>query len=561
MRKLLFILVLLCAPAFGQSLAGLNGDCMLGGEQALTSGLPSTATQQIGTTNVNAGAGVQASFPSCIVTVYDTGTLNKSAIYSDNLASPTTLVNPFVANTDGSWLFFVAQGACYDITMSSGSVAMPYSRTLTDVCVGTGSGGGGGGGSGTINHVAKFVTATTVGDSEGISTGLVPTSWSLGLNLIQSPMEFDYVNSSSPGTTQYLLVSLDSSLQARQSQPTDTNNLLGVADAGAGTTGSVSVAVMGIIPCTFDNTTTINDYVILGTGSQCHDAGATEPVAVQNIGRVQSVNGGAGTNAIIRIGLPDVIAPQTSGGSGTVSPCAVVGAIAYYNAIGNVVVCDPLFLTDGAGNFNAVSGTFTGASGGYIAFGQGSVPTLSEANSAYFYPAAAITSSFGTMLPDAPGTAGQVLTITSAPDATHIITQWQPASSGGIRTCMMRIGSDNGAALINTDIAPQAAMCFISSALTAIEVNVKADGGTPSLVVSKISPAGVVTDLLSTALATAAAGAFACSNTGGTTGLNGTTTCSATLQNTSVPAGYYLQTTTATAGGTAKRLSVAVALQ
>jgi hypothetical protein len=126
---------------------------------------------------------------------------------------------------------------------------------------------------------------------------------------------------------------------------------------------------------------------------------------------------------------------------------------------------------------------------------------------------------------------------------------------------MLVYGADNGSVLINTDIAPQGQQCFIPRALTAIEINVRADGGTPSLVVSKVSPSGTVTDLLSTALATAAAGAFACSNTGGTTGINGVTTCSATLQNTSLPAGYYIQTTTATAGGTAKRISIAVVTQ
>src|ERR1700686_4539644 len=115
MIKLLLSIALLCAQfALGQTLAGVNGDSMVGGQQALVSGLPSTATQQIGTSNVLAGAGVQASFPGCIVTVYATGTVNKSTIYSDNNPTPTVSSNPFTANVDGSYTFFVAQGACYD---------------------------------------------------------------------------------------------------------------------------------------------------------------------------------------------------------------------------------------------------------------------------------------------------------------------------------------------------------------------------------------------------------------------------------------------------------------
>jgi hypothetical protein len=154
MKKLILLAALLALSKIGQAqtLSGVNGDCTIGGQQALTSGLPSTATQQIGTTNVLAGAGVQDSFPFCIVTVYNTGTIVKATIYSNSTG--TTLANPFSANNDGSWTFWAAQGAGYDIVISSGTaggaVALPYSRTYSGVFLG-GSGGGGfnrGGGGG-----------------------------------------------------------------------------------------------------------------------------------------------------------------------------------------------------------------------------------------------------------------------------------------------------------------------------------------------------------------------------------------------------------------------------
>jgi hypothetical protein len=504
------------------------------------------------------------------VTVYNTGTLVKANIFSDNNPTPTPSVNPFVANVDGSLTFFVAQGACYDITMSSGSVPMPYNRTLTDVCEGTGAGGGGGGGSGTVNRVAKFITATTVGNSEGVATGIVPAAWPLGLDLVQAPLEFDYANSSSPGTTQFLLVSLNSSLQARNAQPTDANNLLGVADAGAGTTGTVSVAVQGPISCTFDNQTGINDYVVLGSGSQCHDAGATEPVAVQNIARVQSVNSGAATNAVIRIGLPDVVAPQASGGTGTVSPCSTVGAIAYYAATGNVVTCDPSFTTDGGGNVNGISVTLAGSSAGFIGFGQSAVPTLSQLTTAYWYAPTSVPTSFGTSIPGVPGTAGQVLTIDTVTDATHIVTLWKtaagPSGSSLRRTCALVFGAENASsALTDTDIGPQKEQCQVAYAATVNEIDVTADAGTPNVIVAIRHCTGspcasnfTVTNLVSGALATAASGAPACSKTGATAGLDTFTTCSATLQNTAIAVGDYIETVSGTAGGVAKRFSVQV---
>lgn len=171
-RILIFAVILQAGLAVAQgSLAGVNGDCTVGGQQVLTQGLPSTGTQQIGTSNVLPGAGVMASFPMCSVSVVLSGTANNASIFSDNLASPTPLSNPFVANVDGTFVFFTAQGTCYDITTSSGSGPMlPYSRTYSDVCLGTGTGGGGGGGgvgNGSAGQLAIYLVSgsTVAGDT------------------------------------------------------------------------------------------------------------------------------------------------------------------------------------------------------------------------------------------------------------------------------------------------------------------------------------------------------------------------------------------------------------
>lgn len=155
-KLMVAVLALFSGMAWGQgTLAGVNGDCTIGGQQTLTQGLASTATQQIGTTNSLSGAGVMASFPLCSVTVYLSGTSIKANLFSNNLVSPTSLSNPFTANTDGSFTFDTGQGACYDITASTGAgPALPYSRSWSNVCLGSGSGGGGGG---TVNlGIATF---------------------------------------------------------------------------------------------------------------------------------------------------------------------------------------------------------------------------------------------------------------------------------------------------------------------------------------------------------------------------------------------------------------------
>ena len=126
------------------------------------------------------------------------------------------------------------------------------------------------------------------------------------------------------------------------------------------------------------------------------------------------------------------------------------------------------------------------------------------------------------------------------------------------KTCAMVIGADNAtAALADADLGPQLSQCQIPQAFTVVEIDVMADGGTPNIIVQR-NHLGTPTALLSSALATASSGAVACAKTGATTGLDGSTTCSALLENTAGAAGDWIGLTSGTAGGVAKRLSVMV---
>ncbi len=137
-----------------------------------------------------------------------------------------------------------------------------------------------------------------------------------------------------------------------------------------------------------------------------------------------------------------------------------------------------------------------------------------------------------------------------------IVTTDLPAS---IRygVCDFGIGDASGSAITSAQLGPQKGACFVPAAATVLEVDVYADGGTSNIIVG-VDHAGTVANLVSAALATAAGGARACSNTGGTTGLDGATTCSATLQNTSIAAGDYINAVSGTVGGTAKWFTVHV---
>lgn len=122
------------------------------------------------------------------------------------------------------------------------------------------------------------------------------------------------------------------------------------------------------------------------------------------------------------------------------------------------------------------------------------------------------------------------------------------------QVCDMVFGDTSGSALTNAQLGPQKRLCYIPAAATLQEVIVSADGGTPNIIVAR-NVAGTVNNVLSAALATAASGGIACSKTSAVAGIDGTT-CSATLQNTALAAGSYLEAVSGTAGGTAKLMTV-----
>ena len=127
------------------------------------------------------------------------------------------------------------------------------------------------------------------------------------------------------------------------------------------------------------------------------------------------------------------------------------------------------------------------------------------------------------------------------------------------KTCTIIIGSDDGAVLVNADLT-QGRQCFINTGATIQEVEVAANTGTPAVLLAK-NHAGTPTNILSSALTTAGSGGIACSNTGGTLGIDGVTTCTNTLQNTALAAGDYLEARSGTASGTESRMSIFVTFQ
>ncbi len=123
------------------------------------------------------------------------------------------------------------------------------------------------------------------------------------------------------------------------------------------------------------------------------------------------------------------------------------------------------------------------------------------------------------------------------------------------RTQCLIFGANNATAVLaDADLGPQSRQYFLPYAATLVEMEVAGDGGTPNIILGR-SRAGSIVNLTSSALATAGSGGIACSNTGGTTGIDGATTCSNTLQNTSWNAGDWVVAVSGTAGGVAKEMT------
>ena len=129
-------------------------------------------------------------------------------------------------------------------------------------------------------------------------------------------------------------------------------------------------------------------------------------------------------------------------------------------------------------------------------------------------------------------------------------------SKATTKTACIPIGANNAAAvLVDADLGPQSRLYLIDTPQRILQISVAADGGTPSIILGR-SRAGSIVNLTSSALATAASGGIACSRTVAGVGIDGVTSCSATLQNTPLLKGDWITMVSGVAGGVAKEMTV-----
>lgn len=277
---------------------------------------------------------------------------------------------------------------------------------------------------------------------------------------------------------------------------TDTGGAVGAVISGDGTTGSAIIQMSGLIPCTFDNSTTAGHYVQLSptVAGDCHDAGATFPTSGQVIGQVM-------TSSAAGVRYVDTALGQASASSGGGSPAGSNGdvqmntsgsfAAAHINDTGSVVnITEPACIgtggcadTSGLGGTASIlgfkSGTSTGTmsadaalrdisnvptwidSGGANAMllngGALGTPASGNASNLTNFPASLVQAPCTTTITTgASATLSTCFTVNQHATAATAITYTLPTASSGAQFC-----ADNG---YNGSAADTGTVEFLTSA-------------------------------------------------------------------------------------------------
>lgn len=243
----------------------------------------------------------------------------------------------FTQDAIGSWTVFFGGNinGGFPVTGTAGATtieqfAFDFSSNTWNVVNAGAAGSSGIQGSGTPNFFAQFLNSNTIENAPmNVSAGITLSS-----NPFSQPESLYPCPNSASGTTNNLLITTDSGGNCINIPNGQTTNIIGIAYSGGGTTGVLQVCQIGTCPVLLDNQSVINDCIVAAaTGAQGHDAGSeTCPSGVEQIGRVTSLNTGAGTVANARVFISDVIS-QSQGQSQVIqiNGATISGTLANFN--------------------------------------------------------------------------------------------------------------------------------------------------------------------------------------------------------------------------------------
>lgn len=317
MKKLIIVLMLLCASAFAQTGIRVNPG-------------PLTSTAVVnGTTVIVPKTAVTVQF--CNHPANATPCTNKATTYTDaTLGTPcatsTQVVldgtTTCVAGSDsiGNWGVWVAS-ANYDWTFtdSGGNSFGPYYVTansspntnvwsaLTNPTASLSL-------TMPANHVTTFTWASAPPTGTAVFS-LIPSGSkalqifgggevNLGIGA-RSPLSFTALSSWSGGTlpSQNQLVCLNSTNLHKCTTGETSGALVGICAENCAAVSNMVIAFVGEAICAFDNATTQGDWVVVSTtiAGDCHDTGSTTPPAtsISTVGRADSTFGSPTTLGVL----------------------------------------------------------------------------------------------------------------------------------------------------------------------------------------------------------------------------------------------------------------------
>ena len=350
LTKLILLLAALSLPSFANE--RFWSWCQQGGQQTTVLTYQSSPNTPL-----------QASYPTCTVTVYVTGTVTLATLYSDNLGTP--LANPFTATANGYFEFYAANGR-YDVMNSGGSPqVIPTPFTLGDILL-YDPAGANTFPSCTMNQLVYYAAAGTSVTCLTLGPGLTITAGVLNGGGGVPGLPFNSVQYNNAG-----------SLGGSSGFTFDGN-----AVAGLGTAG-VTNGILNLFNSTSPNATGI------GAGPGAAPSTNLLPVAIGTDGDVLGISSIAGT--VVQLSW----IPNGSGSAAT--SLGLILTTAYSNLVVTVPgpTSAPVLTASGAPNTAGTfaSGTFEIA---YTFIGWSGETALSP-------PSAAITNQLGTAAIQFPG--------------------------------------------------------------------------------------------------------------------------------------------------------------
>lgn len=244
-------------------------------------------------------------------TIVASGAISGSNLSGTNTGDQTiTLTGDVTGSGVGSFAATIASLAVTNAKIANATIDLTTKVTgILPV-----ANGGSGANTLTVNNVilgngtsaVQFVAPSTSGNVLA-SNGSTWVSTTPGAQPAGTGTTMLIANASSTGTTVNKFAKLTGAPStAVVSSNGDTENAIGIVTAGAGTTGSATVTIIGQAPCVFDGATTAGNYVVIAaSGGGCHDGGSSWPTSGATYGRVLSTNGGAGTYTI-ELMTPDI---------------------------------------------------------------------------------------------------------------------------------------------------------------------------------------------------------------------------------------------------------------